>query len=71
MAMVGGVMGGGTRKSGEIRKRREKETAAERGLVCSEIWPMHLQDLKIYIYLTFSHSESKYTHSVTASLTKI
>lgn len=42
VVMVGGVMGGGTRKSGEIRKLREKETVAERGLVYSEIWPMHL-----------------------------
>lgn len=42
VAMVGGVMGGGTRRSGETRKLREKETAVERGLVYSTIWPQDL-----------------------------
>lgn len=42
VAMVGGVMGGGTRKSEEIRKLGEEETAVGRGLVSSKVWPSHL-----------------------------
>lgn len=51
VAKVGGVMEGGTRKSGGIRKLREEETAVGSGLVYSNNWPRHLYCLKIYIYV--------------------
>lgn len=82
VAMVGGVMGGGTRKSEEIRKLGEEETAVGRGLVSSKIWPRHLKGLKIYIYMCvyfphqgfFKFTAQRiliYTHSVTAIITTI
>lgn len=46
VAMVGGVMEGGTRKSGKIRNLREEETAVGRGFIYTKNWPRHVQGLK-------------------------